>query len=259
MWGWVDGYEKSFFTTFKPFSFKSSQTMKTRKTVLVFTVAIALLSCKKEIKENPISKNPCDEATTFTDLRDGQTYKIVKIGSQCWFAENLRYSGDIPHIIGESNWAAFWNNGNPIAQPAWCYYDDNPINDATYGKMYNWYAVNTGTLCPPGWRIPSDADWRILTDYLGGDSLAGGKMKSTTGWNPPNTDATNSSGFTGLPGGNRFFDGLFYSIGNNGTWWSSTEGSLLYAVYRNLNYNQGEIDRSGSHKTNGFSCRCVSD
>lgn len=202
--------------------------------------------------------------SSFIDARDGQIYSVAQIGNQCWFAENLRYVGDIPQVIGNTNWAAISDSGNPTNQPAWCYYGDNPTNDAIYGKLYNWHAVNTGTLCPQGWHIPTDADWTALITYLDPNgsnitNVAGGKMKSTTGWNPPNTDATNESGFSGLPGGYRYGGGSFNSVGEEGLWWSSTENDTYYASIYGLFYGNGAAESGATYKTLGFSCRCLRD
>lgn len=198
-------------------------------------------------------------ADEFTDPRDGQTYKTICIGNQVWMTENLRYSGNIPHVSGKANWTAIWNNGNPIEQPAWCYYANNAANDAIYGKLYNWYAVNTGSLCPPGWHIPTDAEWTELIDYLGGENVAGGKLKSTTGWQAPNTDATNESGFSGFPGGQCDMYGDFIYIGSTGRWWSSQESFSYTALSSNLYFFNGNMEKHHQHKTYGLSCRCVKD
>jgi uncharacterized protein (TIGR02145 family) len=211
-----------------------------------------------KIVEGCANPNPCNGQTSIS--WGGHTYPLVEIGCQCWFAENLRYSGSIPQVSGDANWAAIHNNGNPTGQAAWCYYDDNNANDAIYGKLYNWYAVNTGGLCPSGWHIPTDAEWTILTDYLGGEAGAGGKMKSTSGlWAALNTDATNSSGFSGLPGGSRGSNGPFNNIGNYGYWWSSTEFNANNARSRSLSYGNGNVYRYNYNKIYGFSCRCLRD
>lgn len=151
---------------------------------------------RSEIRQ--INNSICQ--ATVTDA-DGNVYNVVGIGTQCWMAENLRFSGSIPQVTGNANWESFSGDER---QPAWCYYDDNSAYNAIYGKLYNWYAVNSGNLCPSGWHIPTDADWQVLTNYLGGFSVAGGKMKSTSGWNAPNTDATNSSGFLVCQGVNAY-------------------------------------------------------
>ena len=138
-------------------------------------------------------------------------------------------------------------------------------NNAKYGKLYNWYAVSKTTngnknVCPTGWHVPTDAEWTVLTDYLGGASVAGGKMKEvgTTNWNSPNTDATNTSLFTGLPGGSRFNSGNYYYIGYNGYWWSSSESNAYSAWYRYLG-EYGDANRGNDGKMYGFSVRCLRD
>jgi len=166
--------------------------------------------------------------------------------------ENLRVSAGIPNVIDSSQWAN-------LTTAAWCYYQNNPANGATYGKLYNWYAVNTGSLCPSGWHIPTDAEWQTLVDALGGDAVAGGAMKATTLWSSPNTGATNSSGFTALPGGYRLNDGSFYTVGGLGSFWSSTEYSSFNAWYRSLYYNYSDVSRTNHYKDYGFSCRCLRD
>jgi uncharacterized protein (TIGR02145 family) len=137
--------------------------------------------------------------------------------------------------------------------------------------LYNWYAVagihdtdpNTPNkkLAPTGYHIPSDAEWTTLTTYLGGLRIAGGKMKATgtSLWNTPNTDATNSSGFTGLPGGARAFDGAFYNFGDNGYWWSSSEFSTVVAYFRSLYYMGRSVNHYGTLKADGKSVRCLRD
>lgn len=131
------------------------------------------------------------------------------------------------------------------------------------GKLYNWYAVTDPRgLAPEGWHVPSDAEWTTLTTFLGGEYVAGGKMKEagTAHWLAPNGGATNSSGFTGLPGGYRNSYGTFYTIGNYGYWWSSTEPTTYDAWYRYLAYDGGDVGRGfGNVKPYGFSVRCLRD
>lgn len=208
---------------------------------------------------NEVTEGCGPEYDTFTDPRDGNVYKTVKIGNQVWFAENLRYAGNIPQVASPQAWAAIWNSGNPTGQPAWAYYNNDPSYNDTYGKLYNWYAVSTGTLCPPGWHIPSDAEWTTLTNYLGGALVAGGKMKSVTGWNAPNTGATNESGFTGLPGGYRDVGGGFGSLGSSGFWWSSSPNVSSLAWSRSLGSSPESVSRSNYFMADGFSCRCLRD
>ena len=187
----------------------------------------------------------------------------VKIGSQVWMKENLNVerfrNGDvIPEVKDESEWKKAGKN----KQPAWCYYDNNPANGKIYGKLYNWYAVNDPRgLAPEGWHIPSDQDWTALTDYLGGNDAAGGKMKSTGTqyWESPNTCATNESEFSGLPGGFRYGNGVFNYVGINGFWWSSTEHLTYNAWARSLLYEGGNVGRSLNYEGSGFSVRCLRD
>ena len=186
----------------------------------------------------------------------------IQIGNQLWMKENLNTSfyrnGDTIHYVTD---AAEWAG---LTTGAWCYYNNDPENGEIYGKLYNWYAVKDSThggLAPLGWYIPTDGDWTTLTTtILGGITVAGGKMKvaGTTRWTTPNTGATNSSGFAGLPGGFRY-SGTFDSIGSSGGWWSSTEGNASSAWFRTLYYNGSVVGRSGNVKTNGFSVRCLRD
>jgi uncharacterized protein (TIGR02145 family) len=199
----------------------------------------------------------CGNTISFTDPRDAQTYETVRIGNQTWFAENLRFSGGIQQVSGNANWVAIWNNGNPTKQPAWCYYNDS-VNYDFFGKLYNWYAVNTGTLCPFGWHIPTEAEWKALINYLGGGSEAGGKMKATSSWNQPNLGATNSSGFSALPSGIRY-RGRFSNAGAKSFWWSSTEVNQTTAMFFNLNYYDDDAEWTTHDKTVGMTCRCLKD
>ncbi|MCG3164638.1 MAG: hypothetical protein POELPBGB_00397 [Bacteroidia bacterium] len=203
--------------------------------------------------------NGCDGSSSFTDPRDGQTYSIVQIGNQCWFAENLRYAGSIAHP-DNAGWAAIYNNGSTTA--AWGNYADNPANDTIYGKIYNWYAAQSVTLCPNGWHTPSIAEWQVLIDYLGGVDVAGGAMKATTSWDT-NEGATNSSGFTALGGGERSINGIYSNIGFYTQFWSSTEYNINYAGAITLNHGTPHVGITnpslGVLKAYGFYCRCVRD
>lgn len=202
------------------------------------------------------------ETGTFTDSRDGNTYKWVKIGEQVWMAENLKttkYNNgtSIPNVTDNAAWAALGSS------PGYCWYNNDNSNANIYGALYNWYAVNTGKLCPVGWHIPSYNEWTILVDYLGGGYVAGGKLKdtSTSSWNSPNGGATNESGYTGLPGGYRQgVDGIFGDIGNMGTWWGADESDYQYAAGMYLTAENGWAVRSTMiSKIHGYSVRCVKD
>ena len=223
------------------------------KKIVLGLLMVFVLGCTKDDKANETN---ADSGTS------------IKIGTQTWTTKNLdiaTYSDGtpIPQVTATTAWSK-------ITTGAWCYYNNDSANETTYGKLYNWYAVagihdndpNTPNkkLAPTGWHVPSDAEWTTLTTYLGGESLAGGKMKEagTTHWASPNTDATNSSKFTGLPGGYRDGGGTFIGIGNYGNWWSSSESdstSLWFLLY----YNYGIADRDYIGKRGGFSVRCIKD
>jgi uncharacterized protein (TIGR02145 family) len=198
---------------------------------------------------------------TFNDI-DGNMYKALFIGTQIWMNENLntsRYNDgtSIPNITVNATWGK-------LTTDAFCNYDNNPSNSDIYGKLYNWFAVNTGKLCPAGWHVPSDEEWTILVNYLGGQDAAGGKLKEAgiMHWQSPNTGATNESGFTALPGGYRFYDtGSFVYLGSYGLWWSSTESeySSTGARLRSLYYNLSSCGRDHNYKTLGMSVRCIKD
>ena len=193
----------------------------------------------------------------FFSYSNAQT---VTIGSQIWTTKNLDVStfrnGDtIPQVQTDKAWM----NAGDNKQPAWCYYDNDPANGEKYGKLYNWYAVNDPRgLAHVGYHIPSDTEWTILTDYLGGESKAGAMMKSKNGWDD-NGNGTNSSGFSGVPGGIRGDDGEFFPIGNYGYWWSCTQSTTNFAWYRYLTYNFGAVSTNSSSKEQGFSVRCLRD
>jgi uncharacterized protein (TIGR02145 family) len=182
---------------------------------------------------------------------------IITIGAQTWAALNLNEStfrnGDsIPEARTYQEWVAAGESG----KPAWCHYNNDPANGLKYGKLYNWYAVNDPReLAPAGWTLAGDADWAELTYYLKGQSVAGTKMKSISGWSEGN-NGTNESGFTGLPGGYRVENGTFLNQGSIGTWWSSTESNSRSANDHYL-AQSGSLSRSSSPKQRGESVRCI--
>jgi uncharacterized protein (TIGR02145 family) len=201
---------------------------------------------------------------TVTDI-DGNTYNTVQIGTQVWMSENLKTSryrngGSIPYVVGNSDWQA-------LTTGAWSYYDHDASNNAVYGKLYNWYSTQGDTLCPTGWGVPTDTAWTTLTTYLGGESVAGGKMKSTGTdyWNDPNTGATNESGFSALPGGYRYHVGSFNNIRYSAFFWSATEDYFNYAWFRSLDGSNGSVYRTSYgrggdiYKSSGASVRCLKD
>jgi uncharacterized protein (TIGR02145 family) len=184
--------------------------------------------------------------------------QTVTIGTQVWMTQNLnvdKFSNGDP--IPEAKTPEEWKKAGELKQPAWCYYDNDTANGSEYGKLYNWYAVNDPRdLAPVGYYIPSDEEWTILTDYLFGESNAGALMKSKNGWYD-NGNGTNSSGFSGLPGGLRIYTGTFLNIGYFGMWWSLTEHNAGYSWSRHLNYFNGVVTRSIEGKEEGYSVRCL--
>jgi len=130
-----------------------------------------------------------------------------------------------------------------------------------YGYLYNWFAASHADFAPVGWHVPTDAEWTVLTDYLGGLSVSGGKLKEAgfAHWSTPNTGADNSSGFTALPGGYRNFDGSFNFIGYSGIWWSSTEVDATFAWYRSLLYGTSNTARNNYNNPSGFSILLLKD
>jgi uncharacterized protein (TIGR02145 family) len=217
---------------------------------------------------------PCPGSPTATDV-DGNVYNTVQIGTQCWTQSNLTVSkyrnGDnITNITGVTQ----WSQTNTSSTGAWCNYNNDASNGTTYGKLYNWYAVNDSRgLCPTGWHVPTNSEWNVMVKYLDPNadttcancwqsSTAGGAMKSTTGWASPNTGATNSSGFSGLPGGARDPDRGFIDFidgGRTGFWWGSSGAGSGGAWYRGLYCISAGVDRYTYGSSFGFSVRCTRD
>jgi len=211
----------------------------------------------------------CGEPLSY----QGYDYATVLIGDQCWFAENLRSenydNGDaIPAGLSDSEWTSTTLGATAVyGEGSSTCYTNTPDGDACdeawslneYGHLYNWYAVDDARgLCPSGWHVPTDGEWTVMTDFLGGESVAGGQMKTTYGWYQAG-NGTNSSGFSGLPGGDRgSSDGSFYAAGFDGYWWSSSP-SGSDAWFRFLGGNYENVGRSGSDRRLGFSVRCVRD
>jgi len=183
---------------------------------------------------------------------DGNEYTTVTIGSQVWLKENLRatkYNDGtaIPHVTGDA-----WD---PLLTPAYCWFGDVEANKDIYGGLYNLFAVKTGKLCPDGFHVPSRGELLILTDFLG--DLPGGKMKSVTLWSAPNEGATNSSGFTALPGG--MHTSTFIHNGMNGYYWTSTLFNASSGYYVSLSYNDALVQEDHRWGSSGLSVRCVQD
>lgn len=235
--------------------------MKKQIQLIIFILAIfgaviiLMNSCKKN-NNNGSSPLP----GTVTDI-DGNVYHTIKIGTQMWMVENLKTTrfNDGTSIPLVSDFKA-WGN---LSTSGYCWYNNDPSTyKTTYGALYNWYAINTGKLAPKGWHIPTDPDWIILTTFLGGVNVAGGKMREAgeVHWKTPNTGATNSSGFTALPGGGRhWIDGSFGGIGSASNFWSSTELDSTNAWGQLIYYDSAYVYHAYGKKTFGFSCRCLQD
>ena len=225
--------------------------MKTKiKTALAVYVLLVAISCKKE--------NSSIQSSVISVENSTQQNKIpsVIIGAQVWMEKNLnvnhyRNGDNIPQVRDSAQWAK-------LTTGAWCWYNNDPATGAVYGRLYNWYAIHDPRgLAPEGWHIPSDSEWHATGTFLG--NTAGGKMKETgsSHWIDPNIDATNSSGFKGLPGGYRSFTGQFCYINYLGLWWTSTEYNSSTAWYRRLLCYSDFLDWWRFPKQMGFSVRCI--
>jgi uncharacterized protein (TIGR02145 family) len=198
---------------------------------------------------------------TVTDI-DGNIYNSVTIGTQVWMAENLKTTKYLNGDLIETTATATLDISSESAPKYQWAYDGNESKAPLYGRLYTYYAVtDSRKLCPTGWHVPIDAEWTILTTYLGNELVAGGKLKDsdTAHWHGPNTGATNETGFTALPGGYRIPGGTFGYIGYLGYWWSSTEFDTDYAWYRYMDYKGSYVARENAYERSGFSVRCVRD
>ncbi len=228
--------------------------------LIIVTVALTYNSCriKKDTTVDCVrggeGGTPCPGIPTV-EYRN-QTYKTVLIGDQCWLQENLNVGKMIPggQLMADND-----------SIEKYCY-DDNEANCETFGGLYGWYELmqyitqqGAQGLCPDGWHIPTDEEWTILTEFLGGSGIAGGKMKSTRCWND-NRNGSNSSGFTALPGGFRFTQGdNFVYLTYNASFWSSSESSDFSRWYLGVNADNNAVVRSGRSNLYGLSARCLKD
>ena len=202
----------------------------------------------------------CDRTSdviTVTDI-DDNVYQTITVGGQVWMLENLRttrYNDGTVIPTGLSN--TDWSN---TSSGAYAIYDDNSSNNTTYGKLYNWYAVNTGKLAPTGWHVATRAEYNTLIDNLGGSGVAGGKMKLKSSlWDTPNTGVTDQSSFNGLPGGYRGMGGGYSLLGKTGYWWANTERNSTQGDYTSLDNDFASVGGNGATKTFGYSVRCIKD
>ena len=213
------------------------------------TVVIALdtVAVAPDTTPKPVAKKPKPVITTFTDSRDGKVYKIVKIGSQTWFAENLNYAAEGSKCYGEDG---FVINIDRL------FNTDVQANCTKYGRLYNWKTALTA--CPAGTHLPTDEEWTTLVDYVGGSKIAGKKLKSTNGWGYEDR-STNEYGFSALPGGYGYLDVRFSYADSYGYWWGATECDAYYVWRRDMLYNHEGVLRSYGDKRVLNSVRCVLD
>jgi uncharacterized protein (TIGR02145 family) len=220
---------------------------------ILFVLLFTMTGCKKSTTPNNNNTN------TFTDSRDGNVYHTITIGTQVWMLENLRY---LPSVIGPTTvsyttpyYYVYDYDGTSISAAK------SSVNYTTYGVLYNWEAAKTAP--PSGWHLPTDDEWTQLINFLGGETIAGSKLKEagTTHWLSPNAGATNESGFTALPGG--FTEDMFGSftlINDSGAWWTSTQYfSTDLAWVRNIASYSNEALHGYFYKSIGCSVRCIKD
>ena len=193
-------------------------------------------------------------------LHTQDTIPTVKIGNQVWMVKNLDVvtfrNGD---TIPEAQTFEEWRKASEEGKPAWCYQANLPEYGQKYGKLYNWYAVNDPRgLAPKGFHVPTQAEWDSLVSYLGGEEIAGKKLKSTEGWREEG-NGTNETGFSGLPGGCRFGSGDFHGVGGDAYFWSATEDATSFAWSFFLYFNFDSVRRSYDSRGVGLSVRCLRD
>jgi uncharacterized protein (TIGR02145 family) len=232
--------------------------------IIAIVAVISLFTTCASYKKDKLTS----ETATVKDI-DGNVYHTVTIGTQVWMVENLKTSkyNDgtvIPNVTDNRAWEA-------LTTGAWCNYKNDKSTGTKYGKLYNWYAVNTGKLAPVGWHVPSDEEWQTLNNYvsnnLGTSGSVAKALAATTHWISTNdigaigNDLTknNSTGFTALPGGCRFGSGSFSDIDYEGSWWSSTQGGTYGTWYSVMNHNDSDLGSHYSYKDYGLSVRCVKD
>ncbi len=222
----------------------------------LFTLPVLFWGCQ-EGYDHVYNPDPWVKYGSVSDI-DGNTYNTINIGTQTWMVRNLKTTKyndgtPIPVVFDPDSW-------NSLSAPACCWLNNDPARRVTYGILYNWFAVGTGKLCPAGWHVPSDAEWSRLTDFLGGENIAGGKLKESgnSHWLSPNTGATNETHFFALPGGLRLDnpEAQFEGIGEAGYWWSINSGET-WGVIRSLRYTSYHMERLFYSKNIGLSVRCV--
>ena len=198
--------------------------------------------------------------STIKDSRDDKVYKIVKVGSQTWFAENLNYAAKGSKCYGEGGVVADgWDEDGSPNNPTKLSNAEVQANCAKYGRLYDWSTAKTA--CPTGWHLPSDAEWTTLVNYVGGEQTAGTKLKSSTVWTRDEEVpvGTNDYGVSALSGGYGDSDGSFFNVGDYGRWWGATEYDAIHAWRRDMYCSLELVGRYYDSKALLFSVRCVQD
>jgi uncharacterized protein (TIGR02145 family) len=229
------------------------RTMKSWLCLLLLFGVLFMITIRCEDNESSKTEE------TISDI-DSNEYHIIAIGNQIWMMENLNVThcnngNPIQNVADNSKW-------NDLTTSAYCNYNNVSDNATIYGRLYNWYAViDTCNLCPEGWHVPTETDWNILFDFLGGINVAGGKLKETgtTHWYSPNIGANNESGFNALPGGARGELGQFGFLNEGGFWWSSTDNYDSTAWLHGLGNGFKNVFNYNFNKEYGFSVRCIKD
>ena len=237
---------------------KKTMNMKTLPLIAICALLISSTGCKKDAEDEAQDPLIPTIETGFVSDFEGNSYRTVKAGSQWWMAQDLRTTKlnngvPIPVKTDINDWV---NTPNP----AMCYYENDTANGTTYGALYNYNAVSSEKICPVGWHVPTQEEWTALANTLGGNDIAGGKMKETgtAHWNNPNTGATNESKFTAVPSGSRTEQGYFGGLHNYSLWWTRT----LYSTgawARDATYGDIKSSQSCQALRSGLSIRCVRD
>jgi uncharacterized protein (TIGR02145 family) len=213
----------------------------------LLSLMVLVSSCKKDDDDGVVCKDA-----------DGNVYKTVKIGTQVWMAENLKVTqlNDGSPMTNKTV-DGDWQN---LTAPGYCYYNNDITNKTGYGALYNFYAVKSDKLAPTGWHIPSEAEWQVLINFLGGEAVAGGKLKEKgfVHWKDPNTDATNNYGFSAVGGGHRHPSIGFFALNETGFYWT-TDIDGNYAICREINYDDANCVNWTTSLNQGFSVRCIKD
>ena len=221
--------------------------------ILIFIVIITACENREWDNPNDPNRNYFNYGSVY-DI-DGNRYNTIQIGYQTWMTENLRTTKyrdgtAIPNITDETEWSN-------LTTGAYCWYNNGIMNKAFHGALYNWYAVNTGKLCPEGWHVPTQSEWVILSDCLGGHEKAGYKMKCNDLYKTFGSGS--NSGFDAHLSGTRFFNGDFNQINNDTYWWSSTESHTESAIFVQITDLESILNISNTYKKFGFSIRCIKD